>query len=108
MLVLLVWLDVSSNKSILLGEDTANMNGNLVVNVGLVVFADDVDVDSLHNNEEHRINEQANGCTTMLSELSLYGSLSRPSGLSHSRLMMVPFKLLTSLMSNDKRKGQET
>jgi hypothetical protein len=103
-----VWLGVSSNKSILLGEDTANTNGDLVVNDGLVVFADNVDVDSPHNNEEHRINEQANGCTTMLSELSLYGSLSRPSGLSHSRLMMVPFKLLTSLMSNDKRKGQET
>jgi hypothetical protein len=36
--------------------------------------------------------------TTMSSDLSLYGSLSRPSGLSRSPLMKVPLELLTSLM----------
>ena len=105
--MLLVWLGVSGNKSILLREDTADANGDLVVNDGLVL-ADDVDVEFLRDNETHRINEQADGCTTMSSDLSSYGSLSRPSGLSRLRLMMVPFELLTSLMSNDKRERQET
>ena len=36
--------------------------------------------------------------TTMSSDLSLYGSLSRPSGLSRSPLMKVPLELLESLM----------
>lgn len=36
--------------------------------------------------------------TTMSSDLSSYGSLSRPSGLRRSPLMNVPLELLTSLM----------
>jgi hypothetical protein len=49
-LVLLVWLDASGNKSVLLGEDTADVNGNVVVNDGLVVLADDVDVEFPRDN----------------------------------------------------------
>ena len=50
-LMLLVWLGASDNKSILLGEDTDDANGDLVVNDDLVVLADDVDVEFLRDDE---------------------------------------------------------
>jgi hypothetical protein len=70
-----------------------------VVDDGLVVLAYDVDSEFLVTGWANARMEKRRGeRTTMSSDLSSYGSLSRPSGLRRSPLMKVPLELFTSLM----------
>ena len=87
--------------SVLLVEDTEDAGSDLVVDDGFVVFADNVDAEllikcgALCNCD---IGCEWKGRTTMSSDFNSNGSDSRPSPLSLSPLMNVPFELLTSLI----------
>ena len=101
-------LDTSSELCFLLSKHTNDTSSDLVMNDGLVIFADDVDTKFLFKESENGIiMAVASGGgkvgveirrTTMSPVLSSKGSDSAPSALSLSPLMKVPFELFTSLM----------
>ena len=100
LLVLLVVVGFSRRvDGIFSGEDTGDPGSNFVVDDRFVVFSYDVDTEFLPARSGFmRAWRVTLRRTTISSVFSSNGSDSRPSALSRSLLMNVPFELFTSLM----------
>jgi hypothetical protein len=96
----LLLLRMGGSLSFLLVEDAEDTSSNLVVDDGLVVFADNVDAELLIKCGccVYDVGSGWERLTTMSSDFNSNGSDSKPSPLSLSPLMKVPLELLTSLM----------
>jgi hypothetical protein len=84
-------------EEVLFGEDAYDASSDLVVDYRLVIFSYDVDSEFLYDVDKEYVRDGIGVLTTMSSDLSSYGSISSPSGLSRSSLNVL-FELLTSSM----------